>query len=161
MRPQRGRLFVFTFTTMAFSQSLNVACARGRTEFAITQGLLLPPLIARAEQVYTFVVDNSLPNFVTQKTVIGRPLLLSAEVNDLTGRVIAMPSADPGYDWIFSHSIAGFITMYGGANSHMAIRACELSIPAVIGAGNSLFNKWASAELLEIDCLNNHVRILQ
>ena len=46
-----------------------------------------------------------------------------------------MPSADPGFDWIFTRDISGFVTQFGGANSHMAIRASELGIPAVIGAG--------------------------
>jgi phosphoenolpyruvate-protein kinase (PTS system EI component) len=51
--------------------------------------------------------------------------------------------------------------MYGGANSHMAIRAAELKIPAVIGAGESLYNQWAKAKILEIDCANGNVRILR
>ena len=50
-----------------------------------------------------------------------------------------IPSADPGYDWIFAQGIAGFVTMFGGVNSHMAIRAAELNVPAVIGAGEAYF----------------------
>jgi phosphoenolpyruvate-protein kinase (PTS system EI component) len=72
-----------------------------------------------------------------------------------------IPSADPGFDWIFSCGINGFITMYGGANSHMAIRAAELEIPAIIGTGEMLYNEWAKANSLEIDCLNNRVTILR
>ena len=53
-----------------------------------------------------------------------------------------MPSADPGFDWIFTRDISGFVTQFGGANSHMAIRASELGIPAVIGAGEALFRRW-------------------
>ena len=53
------------------------------------------------------------------------------------GRILFVPSADPGFDWIFTRGIAGFVTQFGGANSHMAIRASELGIPAVIGAGES------------------------
>ena len=50
-----------------------------------------------------------------------------------------MPNADPGFDWIFCHGIAGLITQYGGANSHMAIRCAELGIPAAIGIGSKLY----------------------
>ena len=69
-------------------------------------------------------------------------------------------SADPGYDWIFSKNIGGLVTMYGGANSHMAIRAAELKIPAIIGAGEKNFSTWSRASLIEIDCENKKVVIL-
>jgi phosphoenolpyruvate-protein kinase (PTS system EI component) len=70
-------------------------------------------------------------------------------------------SADPGYDWIFSHGIGGFITKYGGANSHMAIRAGELGIPAVIGAGEALYGQWEKGEVLELDCMNKKVLVIK
>ena len=57
----------------------------------------------------------------------------------LEGRVILIPNADPGFDWLFSHKIAGLITAWGGANSHMAIRAGELGLPAVVGVGEHRF----------------------
>lgn len=53
------------------------------------------------------------------------------------GKILLIPSADLGYDWIFSHGIRGFITIYGGTNSHMAIRAGELGVSAVIGVERS------------------------
>jgi len=62
---------------------------------------------------------------------------------------------------IFSHHIAGFITLYGGVNSHMAIRASELGIPAVIGAGEVLYRRWKNSRLLALDCANHQVMILQ
>ena len=51
--------------------------------------------------------------------------------------------------------------MYGGVNSHMAIRAAELGIPAVIGTGEALYNKWATAKHLKVDCANKEVQVLQ
>ena len=50
--------------------------------------------------------------------------------------------------------------MYGGANSHMAIRAGELGIPAVIGVGEKQYQKYSTARVLEIDALAKNVRIL-
>ena len=47
---------------------------------------------------------------------------------DVTGRIVLIPSADPGYDWLLARGIAGLITMFGGANSHMAVRAAECTI---------------------------------
>ena len=71
------------------------------------------------------------------------------------------PNADPGFDWIFSSSIAGLITEWGGANSHMAIRAGELGIPAIIGSGELYYARWSSAKRLRIDCAGKKVDILE
>jgi len=46
-------------------------------------------------------------------------------------------------------------------NSHMAIRAAELSLPAIIGAGETLFGKLAAADVIEIDAANRQVRIIR
>ena len=88
--------------------------------------------------------------------------VVSADAEDVPpGSILLMPSADPGYDWIFSRGIAGFVTAYGGVNSHMAIRANELGIPAVIGAGPRLFEQLSRAADLHIDCANRRVEVLR
>ena len=63
-------------------------------------------------------------------------------------------SADPGFDWIFGKGVAGLITVYGGVNSHMAIRANELGLPAIIGVGDQQFQILKSKSSVFIDCLN-------
>ena len=88
------------------------------------------------------------------------PVARESNPADLCGAIVLIPSADPGYDWIFSRGIKGFVTAYGGVNSHMAIRAAELRIPAVIGAGEALFGQWSAAKTLNIDCANKRVEIL-
>ena len=72
-----------------------------------------------------------------------------------------VPAADPGYDWIFSCNVIGFITAYGGANSHMAIRAGELGIPAVIGVGEKEYMRLSNAKALHIDCANKKIEVLR
>lgn len=49
--------------------------------------------------------------------------------------------------------------MYGGTNSHMAIRSGELGIPAAVGDRTKEFDKLESAKNLEIDCVTKLVRI--
>jgi phosphohistidine swiveling domain-containing protein len=133
----------------------------GRRAHRVTKAISLPPLITSALDVLDFKLPKNAPNFITQEAVVGEVVTEHSERKGLKGNVMMIPSADPGFDWIFSHDIGGFVTMYGGANSHMAIRAAELKIPAVIGAGESLYNQWAKAKILEIDCANGNVRILR
>lgn len=83
------------------------------------------------------------------------------DVEKMEGNIVLIPSADPGYDWIFSHKISGFITMYGGANSHMAIRAGELSIPAAVGVGAKKFEEFKKASLIELDTQGKMIKILR
>ena len=79
---------------------------------------------------------------------------------NISGKIICIENADPGFDWIFSYKIDGLITMWGGANSHMAIRSGELGLPAVIGAGQLLFEKWSRAHILFIDCPGQRVEMI-
>ena len=135
---------------------LRTSIEAGRRLERGSAGITLPPLIWEEGQVYSFFMPDGSPNFITRNRCSAQPLLLPSE-EDLTGRLILIRGADPGYDWIFSHSIAGFITAYGGANSHMAIRAAEFNIPAVIGVGEKRFARYAAARRLEVDCGNRTV----
>ncbi|EJL6375361.1 hypothetical protein NMR50_003545, partial [Vibrio cholerae] len=67
---------------------------------------------------------------------------------------------DPGYDWLFGQGIAGLITMYGGANSHMAIRSAEFGLPAAIGIGENLYRRLSQAYKLELDPSNSLIRVI-
>ena len=133
---------------------------RGRRRHEESLTLVLPPVIAAPDDVYAFAMPRLAPNFVTQKDVTA-PIVSHVEVGRLGGSIVAIPSADPGFDWLFSHNIAGIVTAYGGVNSHMAIRAGELALPAVIGAGSVLYDRWSTAELLRIDCANRLVEVVR
>ena len=66
-------------------------------------------------------------------------------------------NADPGYDFLFSKKIKGFVTKYGGQNSHMSIRSAELSIPACIGIGEKKFELMKKQKYLILDCKNKKI----
>jgi len=51
--------------------------------------------------------------------------------------------------------------MYGGVNSHMAIRAAELGIPASIGCGEYLFSQWSKARIVRLDAPSKQVIVIQ
>ena len=77
--------------------------------------------------------------------------------DDLSGKIVVVSKADPGYDWIFGYNIGGLITQYGGAASHMAIRCAEFGIPAAIGCGEKIYSYVSGLNYLEIDCKNGKI----
>ena len=141
-------------------QALQESVARGRERYALMRHLVLPPTIASPDEVFAFHLPPSQPNFITRKSVTAPVGSFGDPPETFAGRILFMPSADPGFDWIFTRDISGFVTQFGGANSHMAIRASELDIPAVIGAGEALFQRWRTASLLCLDCTNHKVLVI-
>lgn len=141
--------------------ALNESIAKGRRANLITQAIWLPPVITSAHDVYEFEVPESIPNFITQNSVTGRIVNVDQSYLDLEGKIVLIESADPGFDWIFSHQIAGLVTCYGGANSHMAVRAYELGVPSAIGVGNQIFAGLTTANSAFLDCSNKRIEILE
>ncbi|MBG30804.1 MAG: phosphoenolpyruvate synthase, partial [Opitutae bacterium] len=148
-------------STDSLKDCIRQSIDKGKEMHGDTCSINLPPLITCPTQIWGYELPQNEPNFITLNSIQGKVVSKDAETDLLAGNILLVDSADPGYDWIFSHGIGGFITKYGGANSHMAIRAGELGIPAVIGTGETLFRLWESAELLEIDCMNKKVLVLR
>jgi phosphohistidine swiveling domain-containing protein len=132
---------------------------QGKARYAETLKISLPPLIANPEDVWAFEWPETAPNFITQKQVRA-PVVNCDARGQLQGAIVCIPNADPGFDWLFAYPIAGLITAWGGANSHMAIRSGELGLPAVIGAGEVLYQRWSSAHRLYLDCAGRRVEML-
>ena len=106
----------------------------GKELYEKTLKINLPPLITKPDDIWSFELPKTVPNFITQKSITAR-VSKDLKHDEIIGKIVCIKNADPGFDWLFSYPIAGFITAWGGANSHMAIRANELSLPAVIGLG--------------------------
>ena len=134
----------------------------GRYSHTISKKVVLPPLIRSQDDLWMFRIKDSRPNFITMGQTDGPLVEIKGSVNhaDLHGRIAFIKNADPGHDWILGTGLKGFVTCYGGPNSHMAIRAAELGLPAVIGAGERLYKGWSSAQRLKIDCANQLVTVL-
>ncbi len=142
-------------------EHLKHLAARGRQAAYVSQAVALPSQVESADDYLGFLQDRSEPNYVTAKRVRAFVRRISREVGpslSLEGVIVLIPSADPGFDWIFARGIAGLITMYGGANSHMAIRAAEFGLPAAIGVGEACYEAIAGAEMLELDCAGRQIR---
>lgn len=139
----------------AYSESVDLKYAmqesilRGKDKYKNSTSIELPSVIVDARDVFSFTEQDSIPNFVTRSSVTGK---LSSNLQDITGKVVLIRGADPGYDWIFEKKILALITAYGGANSHMAVRCSELNIPAAIGVGDRKFSELENSHHVYIDC---------
>lgn len=131
----------------------------GMQQHKKTLSLTLPPLITAPEDIWSFSIPDGQPNYVTLGNVTAEVCHTLTDRNALKGKIVAIMAADPGYDWIFGCEIKGLITAYGGINSHMAIRAGEMNLPAVIGVGEKLYEQWSYATILHIDCANRYVEV--
>lgn len=124
----------------------------------------LPPLLTRAADFEAFAIGADRPNFVGSNAITAECIdLASIAANsapNVAGRIVLIPQADPGYDWLFGQGIAGLVTLYGGANSHMAIRAAEFGLPAAIGVGEQRYRQLAQARLLELSPGNGILRVV-
>lgn len=110
--------------------------------------LKLGYLIRSERDVFIAPQHRAAPNYIGSGKVEGPVVRLYANSScdeNLAGKIVCIENADPGFDWIFTRNIAGLVTRFGGANSHMAIRCAEYGLPAAIGVGEQLFSSVSEA----------------
>ncbi len=133
--------------------ALKARVERRRHGHMICRAIRLPHLIRGPEDMDIVGMPLGHPTFITNQTVTARRLELTAhDIRDIAGAIVLIESADPGFDWVFSHDIKGLVTCFGGVNSHMAIRCAEFGLPAAIGCGERLFEQLAHAAVIELNC---------
>ena len=128
--------------------------AEGRALYDTGRSLKLGYLIRSARDLYVMPQHRSAPNFIGSGRVEAPLVWLGAEAScseDITGRIVCIENADPGFDWIFTRGIVGLVTLFGGTNSHMAIRCAEYGLPAAIGVGERLFCGLRAASTCRLD----------
>ena len=112
-------------------------------KYKLGEYISLPSLIKCPDDIFNFKIPDAEQSFITMKSVSAPLFVISAadipNEGQLEGNIVAVINADPGYDYLFSLGIRGLVTAYGGPNSHMAIRAAEFGLPAVIGIGEEQF----------------------
>lgn len=121
-----------------------------------------PDVIRNENDFYNFVDSDTSINYITNNNAMSELVKINNLIKKfkIKNKIVLIENADPGYDFIFSHNIKGLITMYGGSNSHMAIRCMELGIPALIGVGNQKFNEISKAKKIFIDCKNKIYNVI-
>ncbi len=146
------------------AMTLKEKARAGEASHAVQQAVCLPDQIFRTSDFSCFEFRKAVPNFITAKKVRAELVALDQSSSpdiDLAGKIVLIPNADPGFDWIFSREIAGLITMYGGANSHMAIRMAEFELPGVTGIGELLFEQIRNVRVVELDCVGRQIRMVR
>ena len=136
-----------------------------RKAYTDASDLILPDVICNKQQLEYIEMVEARPNFITSEIVTGAVVVLEDEESkrddagavDVADKIVVIPKADPGYDWIFAKGIRGFITKYGGVASHMAIRCAEFNIPAAIGCGDVIYNYVTGLDKLTLDCKNGKI----
>ena len=117
-------------------------------------------LLCDDRDLYVIPVQRSVPNFVTLQRILAPAIHLKCgdgDLHDLSGKIVCIEHADPGFDWIFAHKIAGLVTKYGGSNSHMTIRCREFSLPAAIGCGEAIYSRLEGSQAIELDSQNQTI----
>ena len=129
-----------------------------KNAYNLTRALRLPHVILVPDDIDIVRMPLGQPTFITNKSVTAKAVLLSTVTGpNIDGSIVMVESADPGFDWIFSHPILGLITKYGGANSHMAIRCAEFGLPAAIGCGERLFDNLCKAKVVELNAASKRL----
>jgi choline kinase len=140
------------------------AC-EGAEFYRSVRAVELPPLILAKDDIWCFVREEDKANFIGSGKATAAVLDLSEHAEpshaDLHGKIVIIQQADPGYDWLFLRGIVGLITVYGGANSHMAIRTAEFGLPAAIGIGEVSYEHIRGARSMMLDCESRQLRVLQ
>jgi glutamine kinase len=135
---------------------------RGRRAFGDAQAFRLPHLIRSPRDVYVATDLRSVPNFIGTGEAQGQVQMIDSTTPLMAvqpGSIACIDNADPGFDWIFTRGIGGLVTRFGGINSHMAIRCAELSLPAAIGCGETLYGQVSAARWLELNCAQKVLRV--
>ena len=129
---------------------------------SLTLAVRFPHLITSPDDINLFKLKEWHPNYITHKKIIADVVNFenNPQPENIKNKIVAIQSADPGYDWIFSCQIGGLITEFGGAASHMAIRASEFGLPAAIGCGDVIFERVKNAKRIELDCANQNIRVI-
>jgi phosphohistidine swiveling domain-containing protein len=135
-----------------------------KSEWQDDARIRLSALITGPDDLVVVRPTKSKPNFITSREAEGQIVILKQRLpsasSELSGKIVVLEAADPGYDWIFSSQIAALVTKYGGVASHMAIRAAQFGIPAVIGCGDGLYNEFNVNNRARINCGTREIEFL-
>jgi glutamine kinase len=134
-----------------------------RSRHRIDAQLKMPMLLAEESELRAVCMPPASGHFHGNGVVEAPLVLLDAQSghHELPpGSIIAIASADPGFEWIFSRRPRALITAFGGPHSHMALRCADLGCGVVLGLGSDRFDRLIHASQLRIDFDQAHIHVL-
>jgi hypothetical protein len=143
----------FNLSNKKIISNLKRHIKENKIEYKNNNYINVPDIITSGKDLFVQDKIESKINFISNKYTEGRTIKLDLDkLNKNLDGIICIENADPGYDFLFTKNIKGLVTMYGGQNSHMAIRCAELGIPALIGVGEKIYNRIIENKFISIDC---------
>lgn len=116
--------------------------------------LKMPLIFAGSSELHVVNIPPAGGHYLGRGAVEGPLVCLTAESARNTlppNAIVAIRSADPGFEWIFSYQPAALITAFGGPHSHMALRCADAGCGAVLGIGPERFDRLAGTSRVFID----------
>ncbi len=152
----------YNLDNQSLAYKINQITEENKKKYQFNLKVLLPEILCNHKDIYGYRESINKINFVGNKTVTLDTILYKSNFKgNISKKIVCIESADPGYDFIFSENIAGLVTKYGGANSHMSIRCAELGVPAAIGVGKLLFENISSSKLITLNPSTNRIDIIK
>ena len=135
------------------AEPLHRRIGEARARHALEGHLRMPLLISDAALEVVHHAPGQA-NYVGCGRAHGAPFRVDAHTHPdavPADAIIAIASADPGFDWIFVRRPVALLTAFGGPNSHMAIRCADAGVPALFGIGPEAFQRVVAATRIFID----------
>ena len=156
---------IFKFLINKNIKTIKKTINYNKNKFKTESLIKLPLIFSNLSSLEIVPFQISTPNFITNKKILGQVVKIESSINInikkiISGKIVLIEGADPGYDWIFSFDIKALITKFGGANSHMSIRCSEFGLPAAIGCGEQIFHKIENSNTVLIDCESKKIEIV-
>lgn len=150
----------------AINQDLSKTEVAGNVEQArqrhgMDSKMKMPMLLADEQDLRGVHTPPAIGHFHGNGVVEASLCFLDAQSSHLdlpSGSIVAIASADPGFEWIFSRRPKALITAFGGPHSHMALRCADLGCGVVLGLGIERFDRLIHTTQLRIDFDHAHIQ---
>lgn len=151
----------FNISNYSTIENLKKHISENKKEYNLNRNIYLPDVIKYTKDLFIQRKNLDKINFISNKNVTSRLIIFNNKrIRKNYDGIVCIENADPGYDFLFNQNIKGLITKYGGLNSHMAIRASELNIPALIGVGERNFVNIIKNDMITINCIEKKIEFI-